>query len=191
MSVSVEKAILHLENGGIVMYPTDTLWGLGCNSLDENAVKQLMKIKGKIEEGMSVVISTIETVKKICNVTKDDEKIITDNVPGPFTFILKAKTEFPRGVCRNGRLGIRIPKNQTAMELSAKFPIISTSANKHGERVVKDIEEAKAIFGDEILYLDGEEPLGIQSTIINLENGEVEVIRQGVGHLNRIGGKNG
>ncbi len=185
MSVSIEKAIIHLEKGGIVIYPTDTLWGMGCNAFDENAVEKLIKIKGKIEEGMSVVIPTVNNAKMICNITKDDENIISNNVPGPFTFILRAKTEFPKGVCRNGRLGIRIPENLTAIRLSEKFPIISTSANKHGEKTAEDIEEATKIFGDEVLYLNGEEPMGIQSTVINLNHGEVEVIRQGVGHLKK------
>ena len=54
MSVSIEKAIIHLEKGGIVIYPTDTLWGMGCNAFDENAVEKLIKIKGKIEEGLRV-----------------------------------------------------------------------------------------------------------------------------------------
>ena len=79
--------------------------------------------------------------------------------------------------------GIRMPNNETALKLSAKFPIISTSANKHGETVAKNIKEAKEIFGNEILYLEGEEPLGLQSTVINLEEGEVEVIRKGMGYL--------
>ena len=69
--------------------------------------------------------------------------------------------------------------------MSEKFPIISTSANKHGEKTAEDIEEATKIFGDEVLYLNGEEPMGIQSTVINLNHGEVEVIRQGVGHLKK------
>ena len=183
MSVNIEKAILHLEGGGIVVYPTDTLWGIGCNALNENGVKRLIKIKGKIEGGMSVIIPKIETVKKICEVSERDEKILRDNLPGPFTFIMKVKSKFPKGVCRNERIGIRIPNNKTALKLSAKFPIISTSANKHGEATVKNIKEAKEIFGNEILYLEGEEPLGFQSTIINLDEGEVEVIRKGMGYL--------
>ncbi len=187
MGVSIEKAILHLEKGGIVIYPTDTLWGMGCNAFDKNAVEKLIKIKGKVEEGMSVVIPTIEDAKIICNITKYDENIISDNVPGPFTFILRANSKFPKGVCRNGRIGIRIPENLTAISLSEKFPIISTSANRHGEKTAKNIEEAKKIFGDEVLYLNGEEPMGIQSTVINLNKGEVEVIRQGVGHLKKNG----
>ena len=112
-----------------------------------------------------------------------EEKILRDNLPGPFTFIMKVKSKFPKGVCRNERIGIRIPNNKIALKLSAKFPIISTSANKHGEATVKNIKEAKEIFGNEILYLEGEEPLGLQSTIINLDEGEVEVIRKGMGYL--------
>ena len=186
MSVSIEEAILYLEEGGIVVYPTDTLWGLGCNALNEKAVKRLMKMKGKIEGGMNIVIPTIEVVKILCKVSKKDERILSENLPGPFTFIMKARKKFPEGVCRNGRIGIRVPENKTARKLSSQFPIISTSANKHGMSSSRSIEEAELIFGNEILYLKGEDPSGIQSTIVSLDNGEVEVIRKGMGYLKQM-----
>ena len=183
MSVSIEKAITHLKDGGIVIYPTDTVWGLGCNALNEKAVRQLRKIKGKAKNGMSIVLPNIETVKTFCKVSRNEEEILKKNLPGPFTFILKTSIKFPEGVCLNGKVGVRIPKNNTAIKLSSEFPVISTSANKHGKVPADDIEDAKAVFGSEILYLDGEKPLGIESTIVDVDNGEVEVIRNGAGYL--------
>ena len=99
---------------------------------------------------------------------------------------MKARKKFPEGVCRNGRIGIRVPENKTARKLSSQFPIISTSANKHGMSSSRSIEEAESIFGNEILYLKGEDPSGIQSTIVSLDNGEVEVIRKGMGYLKQM-----
>ena len=105
---------------------------------------------------------------------------ISDNfLPGPITLILKSKKEFANGVTRDGNIGIRIPKHKISLELAKKTPIITTSANKHGKKIAASIDEAKKIFGEECLYIDGEEPEGIESTIIDMTNEKPEIKRIG------------
>ena len=82
-------------------------------------------------------------------------------------------------VTRDGNLGIRIPKHKISLELAKKTPIITTSANKHGKKIAASIDEAKKIFGEECLYIDGEEPEGIESTIIDMTNEKPEIKRIG------------
>ena len=102
------------------------------------------------------------------------------------TAILKSKIEFAEGVTRNGNIAIRIPKNNTSISLAKKNPIITTSANIHGENIAKDLNEAKKIFGNSCIYLDGEKPDGIESTIIDLTNDTPKIVRIGALYGNTL-----
>ena len=80
---------------------------------------------------------------------------------------------------RDGNLGVRIPLNKTSIELAKETPVITTSVNLHGHKIADNLDEAKSIFGSNCIYLDGEKPKGIESTIINLANAEPEITRIG------------
>ena len=100
-------------------------------------------------------------------------------MPGPVTIILKSKVKFAKGVTRDGNVAIRIPDNKTSKSLVKENPIITTSANIHGKSVVKNINEAKEVFGNSCIYLDGEIPVGIESTIIDLTGNTPRIVRIG------------
>ena len=80
---------------------------------------------------------------------------------------------------RNGNIAVRIPLNETCIELANEMPVVSTSANLHGEKIAKNLEEAKKIFGSSCCYLEGEKPTGIESTIIDLTGKKPEIARIG------------
>ena len=177
--VSIEEARKALQNGKLLVYPTDTVWGMGCDPSNQKAVDKLFKVKGKKQNGVSVMFSNKKQIYDTCITKGKAKKIIEEFLPGPVTLILKSKKEFANGVMRDGNLGVRIPLNKTSIELAKETPVITTSVNLHGHKIADSLDEAKSIFGSNCVYLDGEKPKGIESTIINLANGEPEITRIG------------
>ena len=177
--VSIEEARKALQNGKLLVYPTDTVWGMGCDPSNQKAVDKLFEVKGKKQNGVSVMFSNKKQIYDTCITKGKAKKIIEEFLPGPVTLILKSKKEFANGVMRDGNLGVRIPLNKTSIELAKETPVITTSVNLHGHKIADSLDEAKSIYGSNCVYLDGEKPKGIESTIINLANAEPEITRIG------------
>ena len=184
--LTINEARSALKRGKIIVYPTDTVWGIGCNPFDQESVNDLFKIKGKKENGVSILLNNVNLIYEYCITNKKQKDIIEKLFPGPVTAILKSKVEFAEGVTRNGNIAIRIPKNNTSLSLAKKNPIITTSANIHGENIAKDLNEAEKIFGNSCIYLDGEKPDGIESTIIDLTNDTPKIVRIGALYGNTL-----
>tara|TARA_B110000014_G_scaffold196008_1_gene145051 strand:+ start:261 stop:836 length:576 start_codon:yes stop_codon:yes gene_type:complete len=176
---SIGKARKELQNGKIIIYPTDTVWGMGCDPFNQKAIDQLFNIKGKKVEGLSVMFDNIEKIYDACETNKASKKIITEFLPGPVTLIMKSKKKFAKGVMRNGNIAVRIPMNETSLKLAKEMPVVTTSANLHGGNIAENIDDAKKIFGTSCFYLDGEKPKGIESTIIDLTGNKPEITRIG------------
>ncbi|MCH2431999.1 MAG: threonylcarbamoyl-AMP synthase [Candidatus Poseidoniia archaeon] len=177
--ISIDEARKALSDGKIIVYPTDTVWGMGCDPFDQKAIDNLFTVKGKKLDGLSIMFSHKKGIYDSCEINKKAKKIIEEFLPGPITLILKSKKEFAKGVTRNGNVAVRIPLNRTSMDLAKDMPVVTTSANLHGEKIAEDIEEAKEIFGKSCYYLDGEKPKGIESTIIDLTKNEPKIARIG------------
>ena len=177
--ISIDEARKALNDGKIIVYPTDTVWGMGCDPFNQKAIENLFKVKGKKLDGLSIMFSHKKGIYDSCEINKKAKKIIEEFLPGPITLILKSKKEFAKGVTRNGNVAVRIPLNRTSMDLAKDMPVVTTSANLHGEKIAEDIEEAKEIFGKSCYYLDGEKPKGIESTIIDLTKNEPKIARIG------------
>ena len=177
--ISIDKARKALRDGKIIVYPTDTVWGMGCDPFNQKAIDHLFTVKGKKMDGLSIMFSNKKGIYDSCEINKKAKKIIEEFLPGPITLILKSKKNFAKGVTRNGNIAVRLPLNRTSMDLAKHMPVVTTSANLHGEKIAKDIEEAKEIFGKSCYYLDGEKPKGIESTIIDLTENEPKIARIG------------
>ena len=177
--ISIDLAIKAIQDGKIVVYPTDTVFGMGCDAFNQNAVEKLFELKGKKEAGLSIMLNNAEVVEEYGEINETSKRIVEEFLPGPITLILKSKKKFAKGVERDGNIGIRVPANKTALELAKDGPVITTSANEHGSEIAKSLKEAKNVFGDECHYLDGEEPKGIESTIIDLTKDVPEIKRIG------------
>lgn len=130
-ALDVAKAIL--ETGGIIIYPTDTVYGIGCDATNENAIKKIREIKGIGEKPLSVMVGDFSTIEYYCVTGIWEDLAIKKFLPGPYTFILKKQREIPAS--NTDKIGIRVPENLFCQFLSQKFgrPIISTSANKTGK----------------------------------------------------------
>ena len=177
--ISIDEARKALNDGKIIVYPTDTVWGMGCDPFNQKAIDHLFTVKGKKMDGLSIMFSNKKGIYDSCEINKKAKKIIEEFLPGPITLILKSKKDFAKGVTRNGNIAVRLPLNRTSMDLAKDMPVVTTSANLHGERIAEDIEEAKEIFGKSCYFLDGEKPKGIESTIIDLTKNEPKIARIG------------
>ena len=177
--ISIDEARKSLRDGKIIVYPTDTVWGMGCDPFNQKAIDHLFTVKGKKLAGLSIMFSHKKGIYDSCEINKKAKKIIEEFLPGPITLILKSKKEFAKGVTRDGNVAVRIPLNRTSMDLARDMPVVTTSANLHSKKIAEDIEEAKEIFGKSCYYLDGEKPKGIESTIIDLTENEPKIARIG------------
>lgn len=180
----IKLAIKALKKGKIVLYPTDTVYGLGANIFDIEAVKKIYTIKKRsFYKPLSVCVSKIEDIHKIAHLNKDLEKMLNEIFPGPFTVILKKKDIVPSILTAGGeKIGIRIPDNNICLELSNEFPITTTSANLSGEKVLESVNGVLEQLNNEVdLILDaGICKHGIHSTVIDMTIHPLKIVRKGV-----------
>jgi L-threonylcarbamoyladenylate synthase len=184
MDRRVATAARALKAGALVVYPTDTLWGLGASARSAPAIARLTAAKGR-PAGMpiSVALSSFEEVETWADLTSSARSWIRTHLPGAWTVVVRASAraqrEFPAPVLGHGRtFGFRIPDHPVARALAqAVGPVTCTSANRHGEPPSPSIARARAVFGTAVkIYLAvPPSPSGRPSTIANLTR-EVPVL---------------
>ncbi len=177
---TASKAGKVIKRGGTIIYPTDTLYGIGGDATSEQAVKDINLIKRvPAFKPMSVIVSDISMVEEYCIVERWQRRILSDYLPGPFTFILKARGNLP--VTDNDKMGIRIPDVRFCRMLSSfsKRPIITTSANVNGEQppyLFESVDE-KIIQAVDLAIDQGPTSYRHHSSIVDLV--DRKVIRRG------------
>lgn len=181
---AIKKATEVLKIGGVVVYPTETLYGLGANPFDEQALQKVFEIKGRdLSKPISLAFRDIEHVKRFAEINSTAEKIIKKFLPGPLTIILTSKLQLD-DILGGNKIGVRIPDNKVALELlkEVKFPLTSTSANLSGSKNPETAKEAINQIGEKVdLVLDaGKCKYGKPSTVVDLSSGEIEVVREGI-----------
>lgn len=183
---SIQQAADILARDGVVAYPTDTTYGLGCSLFSRKGIERIYRIKER-EKGkpMSFICSTISEVSRYAYLDTRAFKILKRFLPGPYTFILEATRIVPDLVMtRQKTVGIRIPDNRICLALVSAFgtPIITTSVNRSGEEPIGDPALIEESFGSVIdLVIDGGVLPSAASSVISLLGEKPEVIRQGVG----------
>lgn len=184
----VQRAVEIMRSGGIIIYPTDTIYGLGCDITNIQALHRIIRIKGRDpKKPMSFVCSDLTHISRYAMVSNFAYRILKRFLPGPYTFILPASREAPKLLRSKSRtVGIRIPDHPVPMLLVKELwnPIISTSTNRSADEVISDPEELFEQFGSQVdLILDcGILPV-LPSSIISLVDNEIEIIREGSGDL--------
>ncbi|MCI4348903.1 MAG: threonylcarbamoyl-AMP synthase [Thermoplasmata archaeon] len=177
---TIEAAVRALDRGALVVYPTDTLLGLGALATHRDAVERVHHAKGRARSGpMSIAVSSYEEIEPWCDLTPLSRQVARDRLPGPVTLLLRssarARRELsPRVIGPSGIIGIRIPDHPTARELARRAgPLIATSANRHGEPPARSVAEARRVFGREVaVYLPAHpSPRGRPSEILDLTHG--------------------
>lgn len=177
----------NVKNGGIVVFPTETVYGIGTNGLDKEAVERLYKIKERpLNKPISLLVSNFEMIEKVAkDISETEYKIMKKFFPGPLTIILNKKDIVPNILTSGGStVGIRMPEDEITRKLIeyAGVPIAASSANISGRSSGIDIQDIIKEFGDKIdYYIDGGKcKIGIGSTIVKVENNAIKILREGI-----------
>ena len=179
----IEKLIEILKNGGVILYPTDTVYGIGANIFDENAVKRVYSIKKRnYAKPLSVCVSNVDEIDKIAYLNSDLRKFINKIFPGPFTVILEKKENVPDIITAGSKkIGVRIPDSALCIELSKEFPITTTSANLSGEEILESVENILRELGDvfDAVIDAGSVKNALPSTVVDLTGSKPKILRKG------------
>ena len=172
-----------LDNNGIIVYPTDTLYGIGGNFFSIDVIKKIDELKQRNDSPYSVIVHSIDYIDEIAELNDFQRDILKKNLPGKFTFILKAKNHINRELLKNrDTIGIRIPELKEIIELVKylNYPLITTSVNKSGKKPLNDPEIIKKEFNEiEILIKFNIIKDSKGSTIVDITNKNIKILRKG------------
>ena len=178
----INEAINVLADGGIVLYPTDTVYGLGANIFDNKAVRRVFEIKKRsLLKPLSILVSDIDSIDLVAKVSLGQKEILKSYLPGPYTFILEKDVIVPRVVTSGSTfVGVRVPDNELACRLASIFPITTTSANISDDEILNTPDEILDQLGGGVdLVIDvGELNYNHPSKIIDLSRKNPKIIRK-------------
>lgn len=181
------KAAAVLRSGGVVLYPTDTLYGLGADAFSDESVAKVYTIKARDEKKpIHCVVADLEAAGEFAEVNDVARKLAEKFLPGPLTLILKKRTKVDSGIAKGiETIGIRIPKNDFCLALAKKSgPYTTTSANVAGAEDRRDVPAILAQLGEKASLIDlvidaGELPEQKPSTVVDVSSGEIKILREG------------
>ena len=179
----IEKASQIINQGGVVIFPTDTVYGIGCDPYNKASIEKIYKIKSRyITKSVPVLTYSIEMAERIAKFDQLTKKIVKKFWPGPLTIILKVTDEkIKKSLNLENKIAIRVPDHKCTLELLKKCNyLVGTSANISGDVPYTNPKECLKKMQDYDVFVDG----GIitsngESTIIELENEEIKIIREG------------
>jgi tRNA threonylcarbamoyl adenosine modification protein (Sua5/YciO/YrdC/YwlC family) len=186
----VRRAVDALEAGGVIAYPTDTIYGLGCDLMNKKAIDRLYQIKRMDRSHqLSFICPDLSEIARYAIVENRHYRLLRHLLPGPYTCILEATREVPKLVMSKKKtVGIRVPALGLTRDLARELgrPILTTSANRPGEDPFIDARDIDDAFPGLALVLDGEAG-GIEpTTILDLTKTPFEIVRQGAGRTDEL-----
>ena len=191
---AIAKVVKVLRDGGIVIYPTDTVYGLGCDITNSRALERIAKIKGvKLEKAnFSFICHDLSNLSDyVKQIDTSTFKILKRALPGPYTFILPGNNNLPKEFKKKTTVGIRVPDNNITLEIVRQLgnPIVTTSIRDEDD-VVEYTTDPELIFEKwqnlVDMVIDGGYGDNMASTIIDLSGHEPEIIREGKGNIDII-----
>ena len=178
----ISEAIDIMAKGGVILYPTDTVYGLGANIFNNDAVKRIYEIKKRDpSKPLSVLVQDTESLELIAHLNRNSREIVNKWLPGPFTFILNKKKIVSPYVSASAKVGVRIPDYKIARALASLFPITTTSANITNECTLSNPQDILKQIGDTVdLVIDvGDLNKSKPSTVIDLSSSKPTLVRNG------------
>lgn len=184
----IDKAVEVLKRGGIIIYPTDTVYGIGCDIFNKSALDKVRTIKNDPDiKLLSFICPNLKNISKYAKVSDYAYRKMKYLLPGPYTFILPAAKQVPKKLwTKRNTVGIRIPDHNVALKIVEELgnPIVSTSVTDRKGNVLIDPIEIRSIFNNQVdLMLASGNLIGEPSTVIDLSDDEPEVIREGAGDV--------
>jgi len=185
----IRKAVDILENGGIVIYPTDTVYGIGCDLLNRRAIERIYDIKQRSrKQPFSFICADLKDISQYAIVPNYAYKAMKRLLPGPYTFVLEASRLVPRIILpKRKSVGIRVPDNRICLALVSAFgrPVISTSVTTADGEIMTDPGEIEEKFKNRVdLVIDGGILPPAESSVVSFLEEVPEVIRVGKGDVN-------
>lgn len=184
----INKAVEVLKNGGVIIYPTDTVYGIGCDIFNKAALDRIFQIKNDgATKLFSFVCANLKDIAKYAKVSDSSYRAMKHLLPGPYTFVLPAAKEVPKTLwTKRKTVGIRVPNNKIALQLAAELgnPIVSTSVTSRTGEILTNPDEIHLMFDPvvDLMLADGVLSNRV-SSIIDLSNEEPEIIREGAGDV--------
>ncbi|MDD6581551.1 MAG: L-threonylcarbamoyladenylate synthase [Bacteroidales bacterium] len=191
----IQKAVNCLQNGGIIIYPTDTIYGIGCDIFKQKAIERITDLLGdkKKKDAMTFICYDLSNISDYTKpIANNIFKVMKRVLPGPYTFILEANNNVPKLLQSNKKtVGIRVPDNNIIREIVNQLghPILSTSV-KDDDQLVEYTTDPELIyerFGDQVdIVIDGGYGDNVPSTIVDCTGDELEIIREGKGDIEQL-----
>lgn len=179
----IARAARALAAGELVVFPTETVYGIGCDALNAEALTRLCEAKNRpSEKGIAVILGDAAMLSRITTSAGERARTLADAFwPGPLTLLVESRAELPSQIVRDGRTGCRVSGDDVARRLSAALgrPLASPSANLSDQPPAQEIEAARAYFGDAVaVYLDDGPRSGTPSTLVD-PGPPLRILRQG------------
>ena len=184
----INKAVEVLKNGGIIIYPTDTVYGFGCDIFNKEALERLLYIKNDSPSKLlSFVCSDLKDISKYAKVSDYAYRTLKHLLPGAYTFVLPAARQIPKLLLtKRNTVGIRVPNHNVALTLTKDLgnPIMSTSVTNRMGEVLSDPDEIKTIFNAQVDLMLSVGHLGaVPSSVVDLSDDTPSIIRKGAGDV--------
>ncbi len=178
----VDDAVSALDRGGVIVIPTDTVYGLAARADRDAAVRRIAELKGRpLDKAVQMLIPDVTWLETLGQPT-DAARILAGRFwPGPLTIVVKASPEAPAVPVAEGTIGLRVPAHPLALEILRRSgPVAASSANLTGRPTPSDIAGVKRLFGDEVdVYVDGGEVAGDASTVVDMTRDRPVIVREG------------
>jgi L-threonylcarbamoyladenylate synthase len=180
----IEDAVAAILDGQVVGLPTDTVYGVGVDPFNLDAVERLFELKGRpSHKPVGVLVATVEQAREIGEIADEAARLAEAHWPGALTLIVTPRVVLSDWVGDRQRrtVGVRVPDHPVARELlELSGPLAVTSANESGGRETMNDREARDVFGDRVaVYLEGEAPGGMASTVVDATGSDLAVLRRG------------
>lgn len=188
----IEQAVEELRSGNLIVYPTDSVYALGCDALNSGAIEKLCAAKGinPLKETLSIICADISQASEYARIDNRAFKVLKTNLPGPFTFVLPAATSLPKVFKGRRTVGVRVPDNAIAVALAAELghPLMTTSLPLPEGETPEDYVRPEAIGllmeNSASMMIDGGEGGVELSTVVDLtDSSSPEILRHGAGKL--------
>jgi len=186
----IDQVVTSLKNGGIIIYPTDTVYALGCDALNNQAIERICSLKAmkSAKTNLSIICDDISQVSQYAKFDNTQFRMMKANLPGPFTFIFPALSKLPKAFKGRRTVGIRIPDNKIALAIVSTLggPILTTSVPGDDEDYRCEPGLMAEIYSSQVdIIIDSGRGQLLPSTIVDCTNGEPEITRLGKGKLIR------